>query len=197
MTRRPPGRRSFPSHPRRSARPGLMAGPSREDGRAGPTHAGTGCRAGHGVGMSIGRGRAKARGGRIRAASAGPGANRRRVDERAALHSPAACGSTALRQVPVSAGYSVTEPQSIATWRWSPRAIFAFRRPVPPVQVPVLKNPAFELMTRSAFIPRVTAEPKQSTNVQMPEESGNPSGRYRPPCDRSQRLPRLCGRDTR
>ena len=38
-----------------------------------------------------------------------------------------------------------------------------FRRHVPLAQVPVSKNSAFDLMTRSAFIAQVLAEPMQST----------------------------------
>ena len=44
----------------------------------------------------------------------------------------------------------------------SPRAKLTFRRHVPPATVPVLKNFAFELMTRSAFVPRLPAVPEQS-----------------------------------
>ena len=33
----------------------------------------------------------------------------------------------------------------------------------PPARIPVLKNPAFELMTRSVFSARAPAEPEQST----------------------------------
>ena len=45
----------------------------------------------------------------------------------------------------------------------SPRAKMVFRRHVPPAQVSELKNSAVDLMTRSAFIAQVPAEPKQST----------------------------------
>ena len=39
----------------------------------------------------------------------------------------------------------------------------SFRRHVSPAQVPALKNPAFDLITRAALIAQVPAEPKQST----------------------------------
>ena len=39
----------------------------------------------------------------------------------------------------------------------------ASRRHVPPAQVPVLRNSAFDLMTRSAFISQVPTEPKRPT----------------------------------
>ena len=51
----------------------------------------------------------------------------------------------------------------MAAWTLSPRAKMVFRRHVPPAHVPVLKNSAFDLMTRSAFVAQVPAEPKQST----------------------------------
>ena len=46
----------------------------------------------------------------------------------------------------------------MAAWTLSPRAETVLRRHVPPAQVPVLKNSAFDLMTRSAFIAQVPAD---------------------------------------
>ena len=51
----------------------------------------------------------------------------------------------------------------MAAWTLSPRAKMVFRRHVPPAHVPVLKNSAFDLMTRSAFVAQVPAEPRQFT----------------------------------
>ena len=48
-----------------------------------------------------------------------------------------------------------------------------FRRHVPPAQVPLLKNSAFDLMTRPAFIPRVPAERKQFRNRRDARRTGN------------------------
>ena len=62
----------------------------------------------------------------------------------------------------------------------SPRAEMAFRRHVPPAQVPVLKNSAFDLMTRSAFIPRAPVEPKQSTNRRDARRTGKSVRPLRP-----------------
>ena len=42
-------------------------------------------------------------------------------------------------------------------------------RHMPPAQVLVLNNSAFDSMTRSAFIAWTPAEPKQSTTIETPE----------------------------
>ena len=68
-----------------------------------------------------------------------------------------------LGQFPVLAGFYSIELLPMAAWTLSPRAKLVFRRHVPPAHVPVLKNSAFDLMTRSAFIAQLPAEPKQST----------------------------------
>ena len=49
-------------------------------------------------------------------------------------------------------------------WTLFPRANTACRRHVPPATVPKLNSPTFDLMTRSAFVPQESAEPKQITN---------------------------------
>ena len=67
-----------------------------------------------------------------------------------------------LGQFPVSAGFHSTELLPVAAWTLSPRAEMVFRRHVPPAQVSELKNSAFDLMTRSAFIAQVSAESEQS-----------------------------------
>ena len=64
----------------------------------------------------------------------------------------------------LSAGYLCTEMLSMATSTLFPNAETVFRRHVPPAQVPLLKNSAFDLMTRPALIGQVPTEPNQSTN---------------------------------
>ena len=66
-----------------------------------------------------------------------------------------------VRGNPLSAGYPCTELLPMTASTSSPRAEMAFRRHVPPAQVPVLKTYAFDLMTWSALIARAPAEPEQ------------------------------------
>ena len=77
-----------------------------------------------------------------------------------------------------------TSARSCCPWR--PRICrrapnMVFLRHMPPAQVPVLKNFAFDLMPRSAFIAQVPAEPKRSTTHRDARRSGNPSGHCDPP----------------
>ena len=76
----------------------------------------------------------------------------------------AGCGSVGWEQFPFGKtlllGAAVLLPAAV--WTSSPRAEIVFLRHVPPAQVPVLKNLAFDLMTRSAFIARAPAESAQS-----------------------------------
>ena len=94
--------------------------------------------------------------------------------------SHADCGSECLGQFPLSVGFHSTELLPIAAWTLSPRAKMVFRRHVPPAQVPALKNSAFDLMTRSAFIAQVPAEPKQSTTRRDARRTGKSVGPLRP-----------------
>ena len=98
---------------------------------------------------------------------------------------------------PLSAERSCTEPLPMVTSTSSPRAEMAFLRHVSPAQVLVLKNSAFDLMTRSVFIARSPADRTDPQAVQMPEGLGNSPGHRHPPSDRRRQLPRLSGRVTR
>ena len=69
-------------------------------------------------------------------------------------------------------------------------------RLVLPAMVPVLNNSAFDLMTRSAFIPRDPAHRSNLQSVELPDGPGYPSGNRDPRHDRTRQSPRLYGRDT-
>ena len=56
----------------------------------------------------------------------------------------------------LSARYISTDLLPVAAWTLSPRAEMVSLRHMPPAQVPVLNNSAFDLMTRSAFIAQDT-----------------------------------------
>ena len=62
----------------------------------------------------------------------------------------------------LSARYFCAELLPMAASTLSPRAEMVFLRQMPPAQVLVLKNSAFDLMTRSAFIAWAPAESEQS-----------------------------------
>lgn len=64
-------------------------------------------------------------------------------------------------------------PRSSPERRTDTRAELAFLRHVSPAQVLVLKNSEFDLMTRSAFIARSTADRTHPQSVEMPEGLGN------------------------
>lgn len=70
------------------------------------------------------------------------------------------------------ARYFCTKLLPMAARILSPCAEMVFRCQMLPAQVPVLKNSRFDLMTRFAFIPRTSAEPKQSTNRRDDRRTG-------------------------
>ena len=75
----------------------------------------------------------------------------------------AEAGSVGLAQFPVPAEYPSTELLPMAARAVSRHAKTVFRRHVPPAPVPILKNPAFDLITRTALIVQMAAEPKRSS----------------------------------
>ena len=91
----------------------------------------------------------------------------------------------------VATGWQAYRPPT-ATPNNSPPAS---RRHVPPAQVPVLRNSAFDLMIRSAFISQVPTEPKRPTARRDARRIGPFVRRCDCPRHHGRQPLRLCGRE--
>ena len=107
----------------------------------------------------------------------------------------AGCGSMGLGRHPVPAGYRFTELLHMVAWTLPGCMGMVLLRQLLPARVSVLKNSAFDLMTRPRSSVGRLRNRDNLQSIETSEGSGFPSGRCGPSRHRGRQPPRPCGRN--